>query len=80
MMITVSLSVEEYRELEKLAQYRACINAETLLGCFAGDLLNSNWSGGSDERMFAHQWLDRRFDLECYAQQRPAALPKGGQQ
>jgi hypothetical protein len=64
MLITVSLSVEEYKELEKLAQFRAGLNSETLLRCVVGDLLDSTWTGGSDERMYAHQWLDRRFGPE----------------
>jgi len=61
MLITVSLSVEEYTELEKLAQFRANMDAETLLRCITGDLAHSTYTGGSDERMYAHQWLDRRF-------------------
>jgi hypothetical protein len=61
MLITVSLSVEEYEKLERLAQFRASMDAETLFRCLAGDLVDSNWTGGSDERMYAHQWLDRRF-------------------
>ena len=61
MMITVSIDVEEFKELERLAQSRAHMDAETLLRCFVGDLVHSAWSGGSDERMYAHQWLDRRF-------------------
>jgi hypothetical protein len=61
MLITVSLSVEEYTQLQRLAQFRANMEAETLLRCLAGDLIDSNWTGGSDERMCAHRWLDRRF-------------------
>lgn len=64
MMITVALSVEEFRSLEQLAQDRAGMDAETLLRCLAGDLTHSDYSGGSDERMYAHQWLDRRFGPE----------------
>ena len=67
MMITVSLTVEEYTELEKLAQFRAGMDSETLLRCVVGDLVHSTWTGGSDERMYAHQWLDRRFGHEEYA-------------
>jgi len=69
MLITVSLSVEEYTELERLAQFRANMEAETLLRCFAGDLVDSKWTGGSDERMYAHQWLDRRFGDVRYVQE-----------
>lgn len=65
-MITVSLTAAEYRDLERLAQYRACMDAETLLRAFVGDLVHSNWTGGSDERMHAHEWLDRRFGPEWY--------------
>ena len=61
MLITVALSVEEYTELEKLAQFRAGMDSETLLRCVVGDLVHSTYTGGSDERMYAHQWLDRRF-------------------
>ena len=64
MLITVALSTQEYTQLEKLAQYRAGMDAETLLRCLAGDLTHSDYSGGSDERMYAHQWLDRRFGPE----------------
>ena len=67
MMITVSLTVEEFKALEQLAQFRAGLDAETLLRCMVGDLVHSTWTGGSDERMYAHQWLDRRFGLERYA-------------
>jgi hypothetical protein len=67
MLITVALSVEEYTELEKLAQFRANMDSETLLRCVVGDLVDSNYTGGSDERMHAHQWLDRRFGPEWLA-------------
>jgi len=67
MMITVSLIVEEFKALERLAQFRASLDSETLLRCMVGDLVHSTWTGGSDERMYAHQWLDRRFGSECYA-------------
>ena len=69
MLITVSLSVEEYTQLQQLAQFRASMDAETLLRCLAGDLIDSNWSGGSDERMHAHQWLERRFGAWWHAQE-----------
>lgn len=69
MMITVSLTVEEYRALEKLAEHRAGMDGATLLRCFVGDLVHSEWTGGSDERMYAHQWLDRRFGPEWMAQE-----------
>lgn len=61
MLITVALSVEEYRALERLARSRADMDAARLLRCVAGDLIHSEWTGGSDERMYAHQWLDRRY-------------------
>jgi hypothetical protein len=64
MLITVALSVEEYKELEKLARFRASMGSETLLRCVVGDLVHSIYTGGSDERMYAHQWLDRRFGPE----------------
>ena len=69
MMITVSLTVEEFKALEQLAQFRACLDSETLLRCVVGDLVHSTWTGGSDERMYAHQWLDRRFGSACYARE-----------
>lgn len=69
MMITVSLTVEEYRALEKLADYRAGMDGATLLRCFVGDLTHSNYTGGSDERLRAHQWLDRRFGPEWMAEE-----------
>ena len=67
MLITVALSVEEYTELEKLAQFRAGMDSETLLRCVVGDLVHSTYTGGSDERMHARQWLDRRFGPEWLA-------------
>lgn len=82
MMITVSLSAEEYRDLEKLARFRAGMDAETLLRCFVGDLTHSPYTGGSDERMFSRQWLDRRFGPEWYAREIQAehrAQGKGSQ-
>jgi len=66
-MITVSLTVEEFKALEQLAQFRTGLDSETLLRCVVGDLVHSTWTGGSDERMYAQQWLDRRFGLEQYA-------------
>ena len=42
MLITVSLSVEEYKQLQQLSQFRANMEAETLLRCLAGDLIDSN--------------------------------------
>ena len=67
MMITVSLTVEEFKALEQLAQFRTGMDSETLLRRVVGDLVHSTWTGGSDERMYAHQWLDRRFGHEAYA-------------
>jgi hypothetical protein len=67
MMITVSLTAEEFKALGQLAQFRAGLDSETLLRCMVGDLVHSDWTGGSDERMYAHQWLDRRFGSEWYA-------------
>ena len=64
--------------MERLAQSRAFMGGEKLLGCFVGDLIHSQWSGGSDERMFAHEWLDRRFDPAWYTQEQPAEFDKGG--
>lgn len=84
MLITVALSVEEHAQLEKLARHRANMDAETLLRCITGDLVHSDYTGGSDERMYAHQWLDRRFGDEWFARElakdrkaakRPAAQP-----
>jgi len=68
MMISVPLNAEEYRALERIARSRAFMDAETLLRCFVGDLTHSEWTGGSDERLRAHDWLDRRFP-EWYAQE-----------
>lgn len=69
MLITVALSVEEHARLEKLARHRADMDAETLLRCITGDLVHSDYTGGSDERMYAHQWLDRRFGDEWFARE-----------
>jgi len=67
MLMTVALSVEEYEQLHKLARRRADMDAETLLRCLVGDLVHSSYTGGSDERMYAHQWFDRRFGDEWFA-------------
>jgi hypothetical protein len=83
MLITVALSVEEHAQLEKLARHRANMDAETLLRCITGDLVHSTWTGGSDERMYAHQWLDRRFGDARYAHELAddrKAAKKGGSQ
>jgi len=68
MLITVTMTVKEYRELEKLARYRAGMDGATLLRCFVGDLVHSEWTGGSDERWRSHDWLDRRFGPEWMAE------------
>jgi hypothetical protein len=84
MLMTVALSVEEYEQLHKLARHRADMDAETLLRCLVGDLIGSVWTGGSDERMYAEQWFERRFGNEWVARElakdrkaakRPAAQP-----
>lgn len=65
MMITVSLSVAEFRALQRIAQietqYFDGMEPEELLHCFVADLVQSGYSGGSDERMYAWQWIERRF-------------------
>ena len=65
MMITVSLSVAEFRALQQIAQtqtqYFDGMEPEELLRCFVADLVQSGYSGGSDERMYAWQWIERRF-------------------
>ena len=65
MMITVSLSVAELRALQQIArmktQYFDGMEPEELLRCFVGDLVQSGYSGDSDERMYAWQWIERRF-------------------
>lgn len=65
MMITVSLSVAEFRALQQIAQietqYFDGMEPEELLRCFVADLVQSSYSGGSDERMYAWQWIERRF-------------------
>ena len=65
MMITVSLSVAEFRALQQVAQtetqYFDGMESEELLRCFVADLVQSSYSGGSDERMYAWLWIERRF-------------------
>ena len=65
MMITVSLSVAEFRALQQIAQTETQhfdgMEPEELLRCFVADLVQSGYSGGSDERMYAWQWIERRF-------------------
>lgn len=64
-MITVSMSTAEFRALQQIAQTRTDyfdgMEPEKLLRCFIGDLTDSVYSGGSDERMYAWQWIERRF-------------------
>ena len=54
MMITVSLTVAEFRALQRIAQmetqYFDGMEPEELLRCFVADLVQSGYSGGSDER------------------------------
>ena len=65
MMITISMSVAEFRALQQIAQtetqYFDGMEPEELLRCFVADLVQSGYSGGSDERMYAWQWIERRF-------------------
>ena len=67
--ITVALTEEEHTRLETLARVRTGAGAKTLLRCIVGDLIDSEWTGGSDERMYARQWLDRRFGREWYGRE-----------
>jgi len=51
--------------LQRIAQARTDyldgMEPEELLRCFVGDLTDSSYTGGSDERMYAWQWMERRF-------------------
>lgn len=58
MRIGIDLSGEEYQLLrEKAADYGTTVNV--LLSQFIADLICSDRSGGSDERMYASEWLSR---------------------
>ena len=58
MRISIDLSDEEYLLLkEKASDYDTNING--LLSQFIADLVCSDRSGGSDERMYASDWLSR---------------------
>lgn len=63
----MTLTVAERGALECLASTRSPVDARTLLAYFVGDLVASEKSGGSDERLRAHDWLDRRFGPQWYA-------------
>lgn len=58
MRISIDLSGEEYQLLrEKAADYSTTVNV--LLSQFIADLVYSDRSGGSDECMYASEWLSR---------------------
>lgn len=65
MQMTVSTSTAEFRALQRIArtrtEYFEGMEPEELLRRFVADLTGSVNSGGSDERMYAWQWIERRF-------------------
>jgi len=78
MMVTLNLTAEEYRQLRDLAQYRALLEPGELLERFVGDLTHSLRTGGSDERMHANDWLDRRYGPQWYIERTYPDRPKPG--
>lgn len=59
--IIVSLTVCEKRSLEEIAGNHNASPSE-LLAAFVADLVGSERAGGSDERMYASDWLCRQTD------------------
>lgn len=61
--VEVMLTDHESRRLTEIAIDRGTTPAD-ILASFASDLTYGERTGGSDERMYANDWLDRRCDLE----------------
>ena len=57
--IYVNLTDDEAAELKERAEYHSATPGE-LLAAFTADLTCSKRSGGSDERMYANDWLGRQ--------------------
>lgn len=57
--VYVNLTDEEKKDLERVAADHNTTPGE-LLAAFAADLTYSNRRGGSDESMFANDWLSRQ--------------------
>lgn len=58
--LTIELTTEELQDLkEKAEEYDTTV--EEILEAFVADLTWSNRSGGSDERLFADEWLRRNI-------------------
>ncbi|MEH6957751.1 hypothetical protein [Neobacillus drentensis] len=56
--LNVDIDQKEYERLKKVAEYQE-VSVAKLLGCFISDLTRSDNSGGSDEREYANDWLNR---------------------
>ena len=57
--VYVNVTAEEKERLEKIATEHNATPGE-LLAAFVADLTYSGRSGGSDEREYASDWLDRQ--------------------
>jgi len=57
--VYVNLTDEEKERLTEIAADHDATPCE-LLAAFVADLTHSNRTGGSDERMYANEWLDRQ--------------------
>ena len=64
--IVLELSEEAYESLKNIGDYYACEGMKGLLRGFIGDLTHTENTGGSDERLKANEWLDRRYCTNWY--------------
>lgn len=55
------LSVEETEEFERICEYHG-VTVKQVLTQFVCDLIDSDRSGGSDERMMISEWFLRSFE------------------
>ena len=62
--VEVMLTDHELERLTEIANERDATPAE-ILAAFASDLTIGERTGGSDERMYADEWLHRRCDWGC---------------
>ena len=57
--LTIELTAQELKRLENLGK-ECNMPAANIIAIFVADLTGSERSGGSDERLFADQWLERQ--------------------
>lgn len=57
--ISIKMTDWEYNRLKDKAQQVGFESVGDLLGAFIGDLTDSEYTHGSDERRFADEWFSR---------------------